>query len=82
MYDPCHLVGFEVVNYTDQATTMATVFFIDVSLPQQHYGSYLEEQWCQIYLPDGGVAFFNKLTGILQYGGRPDNFRPNLKVTY
>ena len=47
---------------------------------QQHYGSYLEEQWCQLYLPDGEVAYFNKLTGVLQYGGRPDDFRPNLKV--
>ena len=33
-----------------------------------------------MYLPDGGVAYFNKLTGILQYGGRPDDFRPYLKV--
>ena len=49
---------------------------------QHHYGSYLEEQWCQIYLPDGGVAYFNKLTGVLQYGGRPDDFRPNLKVIF
>ena len=33
-----------------------------------------------LYLPDGGVAYFNKLTGIMQYGGRPDDFRPYLKV--
>ena len=26
------------------------------------------------------MAYFNKLTGVLQYGGRPDDFRPNLKV--
>jgi hypothetical protein len=35
-----------------------------------------------LYLPDGDVAYFNKLTGILQYGGRPDDFRPYLKVDH
>ena len=60
--------------------TNSYCFFLSSS--QQHYGNYHEEQWCMLYLSDGGVAYFNKLTGILQYGGRPDDFRPYLKVHY
>ena len=47
---------------------------------QQQYGGYTEEQWCQLYPSSGGICYFNKLTGVLQYG-RPDDFRPFLQVS-
>lgn len=49
---------------------------------QRQYGAYIEEKWCQIYHPDEGVCYYNKQTGETQVGGRPDDFRPFLKVRH
>ena len=49
--------------------------------PQQKYGGYMEDQWCEMYLPSN-VVYYNKLTGQLLTGGRPEDFRPYLKVNF
>ncbi|XP_064396735.1 uncharacterized protein LOC135343685 isoform X2 [Halichondria panicea] len=47
-------------------------------LQTQQYGAYMEDQWCQMYLLSG-VTYYNKLTGEILTGGRPEDFRPHLK---
>lgn len=52
---------------------------------QQVYGVYAEEQWCELCLKGEGDAgdefcYLHKLTGSMQVGGRPQDFRPSLQV--
>ena len=44
---------------------------------------YPEEQWCELHPKGGravGVCYLHKLSGSMKLGGRPDDFRPYLKV--
>ena len=57
----------------------------DFFSPQEFFGFYPEEPWCEVRVTARGgeeraVCYLNKLTGAMQVGGRPQDFRPTLRV--
>lgn len=90
----CFLLG-DLRNYRTCPAALSlsrqTGFFLNfvhivvIIILQQVYGVYAEEQWCELCLKGEGDAgdefcYLHKLTGSMQVGGRPQDFRPSLQV--
>ena len=47
---------------------------------QEHYGQYIEEQWCQLRSQTVGIIYLDKTTGLVQRE-RPSDYRPYLHAS-